>query len=207
MAGRRRLRRAAAVLGLVSLAAGLVLLGQAGWIHAKARLAEGLVERAWDRTRTAGGGVFPPWPWADTYPVARLRAPARGVDQVVLAGASGRTLAFGPGHLDASAPPGQAGHAVVAGHRDTHFGFLRHLRSGDLLEVERPDGRRLRYRVEGSQVVDSRSARLAPIVGPPALTLITCYPFDSVDFGGPLRYLVFARALPSRNQRALTEDF
>ncbi len=207
MAGRPRLRRGAAVLGLLALAAGLLLLGQAGWIHAKARLAEGLLERAWAQTRAAGGGIFRPWPWADTYPVARLRVPDRGIDRIVLAGASGRTLAFGPGHLDGSAPPGRDGHAVIAGHRDTHFRFLQHLQPGDAVEVERPDGRRLRYQVEAGQVIDSRAARLAPAVGPPALTLITCYPFNSLDLGGPLRYLVFARAFPGQNRSALTEDY
>ncbi len=45
------------------------------------------------------GAPVKPWPWADTHPVARLIAPAQDADVLVLAGASGRTLAFGPGHL------------------------------------------------------------------------------------------------------------
>jgi len=50
-------------------------------------------------------------------------------------------MAFGPGHLSGTPLPGEAGNAVVTGHRDTHFAFLRRLRLGDVLEVERPDGR------------------------------------------------------------------
>ena len=55
---------------------------------------------------------------------------------MVLAGASGRTLAFGPGHVDGTPLPGEHGNAVVSGHRDTHFAFLRDLRCGDVLEVQ-----------------------------------------------------------------------
>ena len=45
---------------------------------------------------------------------ARLRAPVHDVDLIVLAGGSGRTLAFAPGHLGASALPGVAGNSVIA---------------------------------------------------------------------------------------------
>ena len=49
-------------------------------------------------------------------------------------------MAFGPGHLDGTPRPGEPGNAVVSGHRDTHFAFLRRLREGDAILVERPDG-------------------------------------------------------------------
>ena len=55
-------------------------------------------------------------------------------DLIVLAGGSGRTLAFGPGHLSASAMPGQVGNMIIAGHRDTHFQFLQKVEVGELLE-------------------------------------------------------------------------
>ena len=63
------------------------------------------------------------------------------VDELVLAGASGRTLAWGPGHLDGSAPPGAAGNAVLSAHRDTHFRFLQRVVPGDPL-VDRARERR-----------------------------------------------------------------
>ena len=89
-----------------------------------------------------------PWPWADTHPVARLRAPAYDVDLLVLEGANGRTLAWGPGHVEGTATPGARGNAVVTGHRDTHFAFLREVKRGDALMVESADGTTRRYRVE-----------------------------------------------------------
>lgn len=179
--------------------AGLAVLGSlafaadAGWITAKAGLAQVLVERSWHRAGQAG--VAPaPWPWADTRPVARLRMPALGIDQFVLAGDSGRTLAFGPGWSEASAVPGTQGLSVVSGHRDTHFAWLEHLQPGDEVELETPDGLR-RFRVDGMEVVDASRHRIGLDPVRDALALVTCWPFDAVAPGGPLRYLVTASAV------------
>ncbi|MFP6625625.1 MAG: sortase, partial [Deltaproteobacteria bacterium] len=95
-------------------------IGGAVYIHAKAELSQVLLKRAWARTLEYGEPSRP-WPWADTWPVARLRVPRLGIDQVVLAGASGASLAFAPGHLSGTASPGETGSTVISGHRDTHF--------------------------------------------------------------------------------------
>ena len=195
MPRRRPLRHAAVALGLLLLALGGAQLGWAGWIHAKALLAQVLLARAWADT-LAGAEAVKPWPWADTYPLARLLVPDLGVEQIVLSGASGRTLAFGPAHLGGTAPPGAPGHSVLSGHRDTHFRFLRDLAPGTELRLQAADGGWSHYRVTGSAVVDAGEARLAPSDGRRALTLVTCYPFDAVEPGGPLRYLVFSEAEP-----------
>jgi sortase A len=113
------------------------------------------------------------------------------VDLYVLAGASGQSLAFGPSHVSASAKPGAPDNIVLAGHRDTHFSFLRDLEAGDELILESP-GRSHRYRVDGMEIVhESRTDLLLPS-GRSELTLMTCFPFDSVVPGGPLRYVIFA---------------
>jgi sortase A len=168
--------------------------GRAAWIEAKAQLAQQLMRRAW-RGSQGGGGDVRPWPWADTFPVARLTVPRLGVDQLVLSGASGRTLAFGPGHLAGTPLPGAIGNAVISGHRDTHFAFLRRLRVGDRIVVEGRDGRLRRYTVEGSGVVDRTDVGIAADTADTRLTLVTCYPFDAIRPGGPLRYVVVARAV------------
>jgi sortase A len=166
-------------------------LGQAGWIHAKARLAQYLMHAAWERA-LRGEREPRPWPWADTWPVARLIAPRQRVEVFVLAGATGRTLAFGPGHLFGTAAPGAPGNSVISAHRDTHFAFLRHLAPGDELVVETADGARRRYLVSDTAVVDRRDLRATRPEAVPRLTLITCYPFDAVNPRGPLRYVVRA---------------
>ena len=47
------------------LATGLWQTGEGLWIHTKAKLAQSLLERAWDRA-VAGEPAPKPWPWADT---------------------------------------------------------------------------------------------------------------------------------------------
>ena len=166
----------------------------AGYIHAKAVLAQHLLERSWQRS-LQGARAARPWPWADTWPVARLRVARVGVDEIVLAGSSGRTLAFGPAHVDGSALPGRAGLSVLAGHRDTHFGFLRELVVGDELRVDRPDGGSVRYRVSDLAVIDARSESVPLDAATDRLELVTCFPFDAVVPGGPLRYRVLAERM------------
>lgn len=174
------------------LALGFWQLGQGAYIPAKAWFAQELMQRAWLRA-SAGEDRAAPWPWADTWPVARLTAAAHDVDLIVLAGGSGRTLAFGPGHLGASALPGETGNMVIAGHRDTHFAFLRDIRRGERLEVESFGGATYVYEVTGLDIVDSRRGSLVLDTDDFALTLVTCYPFDALEPGGPLRYVVTAR--------------
>jgi sortase A len=178
------------------LAVGLVAVaiwqaGEAMAIHAKAWLAQRLIASAWKKSVEDGVGVKP-WPWADTWPVARLEAPRQGESLMVLAGSSGRTLAFGPGHVDGTPLPGDSGNAVVSGHRDTHFAFLRDLRSGDELVVQTRGGRIIHYAVSGIEVVRNRDVRVLLDANDDRLTLVTCYPFDSPIPGGPLRYVVVA---------------
>jgi sortase A len=182
------------VLAAALAAAGAWHLGHGAWIHAKAWLAQHLLQRAWART-LAGEAEARPWPWADTWPVARLRAPAHGADLIVLDGVSGRTLAFGPGHVTGSARPGATGTAIVSGHRDTHFRFLERVRPGDELLVEAPGRGPVRFVVRETAVVDSRTAVIRRDGhGAAALVLLTCYPFDAVRPGGPLRWAVTAEA-------------
>jgi sortase A len=117
------------------------------------------------------------------------------VARTVLAGANGRTIAFGPGHVFGTPLPGEDGNSVIGAHRDTHFAYLQWLENGDEIEVETGQGSTLRYRVVEREVVDQRD--LAVLASPPGvrrLTLVTCYPFDALRAGGPLRYVVVAEA-------------
>lgn len=174
-------------LGFWQLAGGV-------YIPAKAWFAQELMQRAWVRAGQDADRPVP-WPWADTWPVARLRYKAQDVDLIVLEGGSGRTLAFGPGHLSASAMPGEIGNTVIAGHRDTHFRFLRRVETGALLSIESANGRKHVYKVLGADIVDSRKGGLLLDTDAAMLTLVTCYPFEAREAGGPLRYIVTAKML------------
>jgi sortase A len=174
------------------LCLGFWQLGQGAYIPAKAWLAQELMQRAWLRASVDDDRQVP-WPWADTWPVARLSAKSGEIDLIVLSGGSGRTLAFGPGHLAASSMPGETGNSVIAGHRDTHFSFLRDIEIGESIMIERISGRRHLYKVIGIDVVDSRRGSLLLDTDAAMLSLVTCYPFDAEEAGGPMRFVVTAR--------------
>ncbi len=189
------LRRQALLPGVLAalVAIGLHQMGQGMWIYLKADLAQFLLQRAWTKTRNGETRVNP-WPWADTWPVARLLAPKHGVSHIVLAGANGRTLAFGPAYVSGSALPGRTGTTVLTGHRDTHFRFLSRLGLGDELLLEDAGLRSFRYRVDDIQIVDSRMGQVLDHPDEATLVLVTCYPFDAITSGGALRYVVIATA-------------
>ena len=124
-----------------------------------------------------------------------MSAKGGDVELIVLAGSSGRTLAFGPGHLSTSVLPGEVGNSIIAGHRDTHFQFLQHLKKGESLLFEMSDGRRHLFRVTRIDIVDSRRGSIILDTETAMLSLITCYPFSSEIAGGPLRYVVSAEMI------------
>ncbi len=175
------------------LGAGVWQLSEGLYIHAKARFAQYLIADAWSKT-LAGHRAVKPWPWADTWPVARIHAVGSGDTLYVLAGADGRTIAFGPGHMHGTPLPGHQGNSVIGGHRDTHFSFLRELKQGDALTVQREDGVLRHFRVSSLQVVDKFDTYVAANTGPTRITLITCWPFDALQPGGRERYVVSAVA-------------
>ena len=187
------------ILALALLLAGLVLFGQGATIHAKAALAQILLERAFATTVTTGR-VTRPWSWADTWPVARIAVPRLGTATIALAGSSGQALAFGPGHVEQSAEPGERGIAIYSAHRDTHFRFLKDVAIGDEITVTRRDGRTVRYRADRSAIVRFDASGLDPLAGGHELVLSTCWPFDAVT-AGPLRYLLHATLIEDRPGR------
>jgi sortase A len=186
---------------IVFLAAGITCVSAAAWIHVKAALAQILIEAAWQR-ELAGSPDARPWPWADTRPSARLtiRAGGEAHELMILEGSSGRNLAFGPAHDPASVMPGEAGNSVIEGHRDTHFAVLRSIRLGDTLSVDTVRRRHATFVVTSIEVIDSRRVRIALNAGEPRLTLVTCYPFDAVVPGGPLRLVVTADPQPAATE-------
>lgn len=185
------------VARFTAVAVFVAALGQgalAAYVPIKAAVAQRLLEVAWESTEPGGRTV--PWPWADTWPVARINVAGEDDGLIVLAGVSGESLAFGPGWVTSSAVPGAPGDAIVAAHKDTHFEFLRALELGTELEVVLPSRSRERFRVSQLFVADSRRTRLVLArTGPSRLILVTCYPFSSRHGGGPLRFIVILNRL------------
>jgi sortase A len=175
---------------LVLALAGLVLFGQGIYIHAKALVAQVLLQRAFAET-IASGHPTKPWSWADTWPVARIEVKRLHVSAIVLSGSSGQALAFGPGHVELTPDAGERGVAVYSAHRDTHFRFLKDVAIGDEIVVTRSDGHAFRYRADRTSVVRFDDSGIDPLADGYHLVLSTCWPFDAVT-PGPERYVLHA---------------
>jgi sortase A len=200
-----RLAREGGSRGLLPMAAALLLaalalasIGQGLAIHAKAMLAQILLERAFAKSAGENAPVKP-WSWADTWPVARVEMERIGLSAIVLSGGSGQALAFGPGHLDGTPLPGEEGMAVIAAHRDTHFAPLADARLGDEIRVTRNDGVTAWFRVMETSIARWNANGLDPNIAGHWLTLSTCWPFGASE-PGPLRYLVKAQMIASERR-------
>ncbi|MFT4807639.1 MAG: sortase A [Paraglaciecola sp.] len=168
------------------------------YIFAKAELAQYLIADAWHKNLQSDE-QHKPWPWADTHPVAELII--KDKSWYVLAGASGRNLAFAPTHVSSTPEPGKKGNSVIVGHRDTQFNSLKKLQMGDLIEVKTKNQRQkftvtmLRVALHSQMDHVLNNNNITFDVDQPSLTLVTCYPFDSMLPNPIHRYVVRAIAI------------
>ena len=168
---------------------GLWNIGNVAYMHLKASLAQTLLQVAWSETLETQEQVKA-WPWADTWPVGHLSVPKLKIDRIVLAGASGEAMAFGPGRFFI----GDNNHAtLIAGHRDTHFAFLNELQLGDELQFKDKNTSHLSYEINKRLIVDKEQTHVLANYPDDHLILITCYPFHTVAMRSDLRLLLIAK--------------
>jgi sortase A len=174
-------------------AVGLVCVTWAGttWLRAVTYQAE--QQEALDRQFSAAdqkpAAAAAPQRLSTGETLGRLEIPRLKLSVVVAEGDDDDTLEVAVGHLPDTPLPWQEGNAAVAAHRDTLFRPLRHIREGDEIRLDTPQGT-LPYRVTRYTVVDPEDLWvLEPSAG--ALTLITCFPFDFVG-NAPRRFVVHA---------------
>lgn len=122
--------------------------------------------------------------------LAELSIPRVQLSAVVLHGSDARTLRRGPGHLENTALPGEAGNVVIAGHRDSFFRPLRDVRLGDDIFMDTPQ-EHFHYRVTSLRVVHPQDLSVLEPTHDAMLTLITCYPFWVLG-NAPDRFVVRA---------------
>jgi LPXTG-site transpeptidase (sortase) family protein len=133
--------------------------------------------------------------------VARLDAPSVGLSATVLEGSDDGTLARGAGHIEYTPLPGQPGNIGIAGHRDTTFRAVRHLRSGDALELT-TSARIYRYVIDRTFVVQPEDVYVLDPGDGPMLTLVTCYPFEFIGHA-PRRYIIQATLVDETPRRGI----
>jgi sortase A len=181
----KRLNITVGIFGLLLMMVGL-------WVPAKAVLAQVLIERAWQQS-LGQTEVVKPWPWMDTWPVARLQVPEHDVSLLAMHGLSGQALAFGPGLQTSVGGSDSTRTHLIAGHNDTHFRFVQDLQPGDMIQLDLPNQNHT-YRVDAVAVLDVRDGAVR-VAEQDQLLLVTCYPFNVTSTNGPLRYVVTARLL------------
>lgn len=173
-----------------------VVIGISGWqfnqgnaVYIQAWLAHSLLHTAWVRTQASGHHVKP-WPWANTWPLARLSVPHLDIEQIVLARTTSEGMsAFALGHSDSSVLPGELGNSVLNVHRDTYVSFLKALKPGDMLVLESLRSGRWHYQVSAIYIVDKTNTYFVEPSLNRRLTLVSCYSCTSED---NRRYVVVA---------------
>ena len=183
-------------LGLIMLITGIGLLGQGSYIQAKAWLAQYLIDQAWQQALTTPAQQVKPWFYADSYVTAQLNWPSQKQTLTILAGASGRNLAFAPSHFLPSGELGSERGVLIAGHNDTHFAFLQKVKVGEQFSLQTQNGEIEQYQVRGIDVIHQSQDDFLKQAG---LYLLTCYPFNSLVSGTELRLLVAADKVSAAN--------
>ena len=175
-------------------AIGFSIFAYGAYIPAKAVLAQYLINDAWnDSIRT--GEIHKPWEWADMHPVMKLSSSKHDQSFIVLSGDKGNSLAFAPGHNINSYKLNKGGTTVISGHRDTHFRFLEEVVMSDIFEMTDESNRTASYVVTDIQIIDSTKQDISINSDQDELKLVTCFPFDAIVAGGPLRYVVTAKLI------------
>ncbi|MGA8028218.1 MAG: class D sortase [Bryobacteraceae bacterium] len=171
---------------------GVFLLGSAGWKIAKYECFQSQAE--W----LSASGLPPNLLLASKSLVnpakvlGRLEIPRLGMSVLIVDGDDEESLDLGAGHVPGTAPIGSSGNTVVAGHRDTAFRALRHIRIGD--EIQISAGQTYNYAVESFHVVSADDTSQLQSTGVSKLTMVTCYPFRYIG-SAPKRFIVRARSL------------
>ena len=128
--------------------------------------------------------------------VARLEAPAVALKATVLEGSDDRTLRRAAGHIEYTPLPGEPGNIGIAGHRDTTFYPVRKLKTGDRLTLTTAS-QVFEYEVRDTWIVEPDDVQVLDPTTRPALTLVTCYPFNFVG-NAPKRFIVRGELVAER---------
>ncbi|MDM8567381.1 class D sortase [Candidatus Halobeggiatoa sp. HSG11] len=156
---------------------------------ASAWVAHNLLHTAWVRTQSSGRQVEP-WPWANTWPLARVSVPRLKLERIVLSNADNGMSAFALGHSKTSVLPGEFGNSVLnIIHRNTLSKFLQVLKLGDTLVLESIHSGRWHYQISAIYIVGKTETNLVEPSLNRRLTLVSCYPCDNTN---TQRYVVVA---------------
>jgi len=190
---RSRIRRP---FGLLLFSLGLTLLSYVAHGYGTMYASQWRLARNWNQQNIPG--VAPVSPSNES--ITRVSIPKINLDVMVVEGATHSSLLNGPGHLDDTPAPGEAGNSVIAGHRDTFFRHLGDLGRGDDIFVRRA-GRNYHYVVRRKAIVQPDDVAVIKPSPENRLTLITCYPAHYIGLA-PQRLVVIAERIDVNNLTA-----
>ena len=176
-------------LSQLLLICGICTLINPLYFYTKGYLAQVLLDNAWRRTVQPRSPQLA-WPWAETHPVGKIYFPKMDEFFTILDGTTTEALAFGPGLVEGTSYPGEAGNICIAGHRDSFFNSIQNLDIGDIIRIDYVDSQQL-FQIENTRVVRPEDTRWLAPSDSTLLTLITCYPFNYIG-DAPDRYIVRA---------------
>jgi sortase A len=178
---------------------GVICLGYYIYVYAEARLYQSFEDKQLDailnsappapRTESAAPVPQRAEPLAGST-IGRIEIPRLGVSAVIRAGSDARTLSLAVGFIPGTSLPGELGNVGLAGHRDTFFRKLRDINPDDEIRVTTRDGV-FHYYVQRTSIVQPKDVWVLNATSYPALTLVTCYPFNYVG-SAPQRFIVRA---------------
>lgn len=170
---------------------GLLCVGKALFIVAEAEAHQSGVLRAFSEPDSgrAGEPKLPPGA------IARMRFPRLYREVNLWADADPDNLKKGPVWLHLTESFASTGNTVVAGHRDTHFRFLKDAKVGDIFEVEQ-DTLHYTFRISSIRIVGPTDRALLAPTETKTVTLVTCYPFHVVGRANR-RMIVRAELVPT----------
>ncbi|TPH12139.1 class GN sortase [Litorilituus lipolyticus] len=177
---------------LTCFALGLIV--HSAWLPCKAWLSQQLINYSWHQSQGTAKQITP-WPWADTHPVAKMVIARLNKELIILQGVDPTTLAFSAGAMHQYSRLALNKPFVIAGHKDSHFSFLQDLQMKDIISLTDKEGKNQLYQVEHMEIIDSEEQALKIIEQDPNLVLITCYPFNPLESGGSLRYVITAKLI------------
>jgi len=178
---------------MILMVVGVILLVYVGVQYGQMYWAQRDLERRWAAQQTIGNDQPKSAALKMDDGLMRLSIPKIDLAAVVVEGTSHRSLLLGPGHMRETPAPGQAGNAVITGHRDTFFRHIYELQKGDEILVQR-SGKTFKYEVTSKRIVQPDDMSVLKPSQESRLTLITCYPTYYIG-PAPERLIVTSRLL------------
>ncbi|SDZ20076.1 sortase [Thermoactinomyces sp. DSM 45892] len=139
--------------------------------------------------------------------IAKLSIPRLKKTLEVVYGADSNSLEKGVGSYiedndpktdDKTVKPGETGHVVLSGHRDTKFRGMGELKVGDPLIIDY-NNHLFIYQVRKMRVTSKEDRTVIVTKDKPILTLVTCHPFNMLG-SAPNRYIIESELIEIRNK-------